>query len=552
MSKKVIVAVAALAGTVCFTTGMAAGQTVNADAHSIVKSLPPGWPVWFGPMLNQALNIARDGHIPMPGGTLPPPVVPQSEKDFNETGILGTVNVNGPTVTMKNAFFQSLGTNGRTCFSCHQMSSAMGLSTMALQNLYRFSGDKDPVFAAVDGANCPSRPHDHSILLNKGLFRIFLPLPANAEFTVEVVSDPTGCNFDPKYNKDPSTGARILSMYRRPFISTNLKFVTNLQPPLPGNAGNLDPLTGVPLPTDPYTQLVESGNIMWDGREPTLQTQAINATAGHAQASAAQIAILTGQNLNPPASPPNSVQLKQIVDFENGLYSAQLLDMRAGSLTAGGALGGPANLEATASAVPSTVAPPFTLYTSWQSASGAKQQSIYRGMNIFNNPTLFKISNVSGFNNIPGVGNGNPSGSGIPGGCLTCHSVPNSGSDQFRAAQHDIGVSGSSPEFGGPKPAKDLPIYKLTCKPGVTDSPAGFHTGPVYTNDPGAAVITGLCRDIGRLTVPQVRGLAARAPYFSDGSAQTLLDVVNFYNKRFSINLTDQQKQDLVNFLEAL
>ena len=548
MTKKVIAAVAAIAGAACLS-GIAAAQTVNPDAQATVKALPAGWPAWFGPMLNQALNIAHTGLIPMPGGTLPPPIVPQSEKDFNGTGILSTANVNGPTVTMNNAFFQSLGTNGRTCFSCHQMSSGMGLSTTALQNLYKLTGDIDPVFAAVDGANCPSTPHDHSILLNKGLFRIFLPVPQNAEFTVEVVSDPTGCSKNPIYNKDPATGAQIVSMYRRPFISTNLKFVTDLNPPIPPPAGNFDPLTGEPLPKDPYTQLVESGNIMWDGREPTLQSQAINATAGHAQATAAQIAKLTGQNMKPPASPPNSAQLKQIVDFENGLYSAQLTDNMAGSLTADGALGGAANLEATASAIPSNVAPPFTLYTSWQSASGAKQQSIYRGMIIYNNPALFKISNVSGFNNIPGVAAGGPS---IPGGCPTCHSVPNSGSDQFRSAQHDIGVGGSSPEFGGPKAAMDLPIYKLTCKQGVTDNPAGFHTGPVYTNDPGAAMITGKCRDIGRLTVPQVRALASRAPYFSDGSAPTLLDVVNFYNKRFNIGLSDQDKKDLANFLAAL
>jgi cytochrome c peroxidase len=66
------------------------------------------------------------------------------------------------------------------------------------------------------------------------------------------------------------------------------------------------------------------------------------------------------------------------------------------------------------------------------------------------------------------------------------------------------------------------------------------------------ALISGKCADIGRLTVAPLRGLASRAPYFSDGSAATLLDVVNFYNQRFSIGLTDQDKQDLVNFLSAL
>jgi hypothetical protein len=37
-----------------------------------------------------------------------------------------------------------------------------------------------------------------------------------------------------------------------------------------------------------------------------------------------------------------------------------------------------------------------------------------------------------------------------------------------------------------------------------------------------------------------------------DGSAATLLDVVNFYNQRFGIGFTDQQKKDLVNFLNTL
>jgi cytochrome c peroxidase len=48
------------------------------------------------------------------------------------------------------------------------------------------------------------------------------------------------------------------------------------------------------------------------------------------------------------------------------------------------------------------------------------------------------------------------------------------------------------------------------------------------------------------------RGLAARAPYFHNGSAATLLDVVNFYDRRFGIGFSDRQKNDLVSFLNAL
>jgi len=46
--------------------------------------------------------------------------------------------------------------------------------------------------------------------------------------------------------------------------------------------------------------------------------------------------------------------------------------------------------------------------------------------------------------------------------------------------------------------------------------------------------------------------LASRAPYFHNGSAATLLDVVEFYNQRFNLSFTDQQKADLVAFLEAV
>jgi len=46
--------------------------------------------------------------------------------------------------------------------------------------------------------------------------------------------------------------------------------------------------------------------------------------------------------------------------------------------------------------------------------------------------------------------------------------------------------------------------------------------------------------------------VAARAPYFHNGSAATLADVVNFYDTRFHIGMTAQQKSDLVAFLSAL
>lgn len=73
-----------------------------------------------------------------------------------------------------------------------------------------------------------------------------------------------------------------------------------------------------------------------------------------------------------------------------------------------------------------------------------------------------------------------------------------------------------------------------------------------YTSDPGKALITGQCSDIGRGKGLILCGLAARAPYFHDGVAGNLQQVVSFYNQRFQIGLTQQQMQDLVNFLQTL
>src|SRR5258708_19891155 len=68
---------------------------------------------------------------------------------------------------------------------------------------------------------------------------------------------------------------------------------------------------------------------MWDGREPSLAQQSTDATLIHAQATAA----------------PTADQQKQIVDFETGIFTAQIFDDEAGRLHAGGATGGPIALS---------------------------------------------------------------------------------------------------------------------------------------------------------------------------------------------------------------
>jgi cytochrome c peroxidase len=74
----------------------------------------------------------------------------------------------------------------------------------------------------------------------------------------------------------------------------------------------------------------------------------------------------------------------------------------------------------------------------------------------------------------------------------------------------------------------------------------------VQTTDPGRALITGNWTDIGKFKGPVLRGVAGRAPYFHNGSAATLDQVVDFYNTRFNIGLSAQEHADLVAFLRSL
>jgi len=281
--------------------------------------------------------------------------------------------------------------------------------------------------------------------------------------------------------------------------------------------------------------------IMWDGRETvfgaipgksidlnqSLMNQAKDATTGHAQGLV-----------------PSAQQVAQIVAFETGVFSAQANDQGAGSLTAQGALGGPVNLsqqntfvgindslggDPTGATFDPNV---FTLYGAWANAGSPYRQSVARGENLFNNLPI-PITGVGGLNdalNQPV----------IMGTCTTCHDGPNAGNHSF-SVPLAIGTT-AYPAM----PALDvagLPVYTIRCiATGVT----------VQVTDPGRAMVSGKCKDIGKLKGPVLRGLAARAPYFHNGAAATLDDAVEFYDQRFNLNLTQQQKADLVAFLKTL
>jgi cytochrome c peroxidase len=126
---------------------------------------------------------------------------------------------------------------------------------------------------------------------------------------------------------------------------------------------------------------------------------------------------------------------------------------------------------------------------------------------------------------------------------LGCHNVANNGTNSSDLL-FDIGVSDAVQRLSG------MPLYTLRKRCVPTENPCVVQER--QTTDPGRAFITGRFADLNRFKVPSVRGVAARAPYFHNGSAKTLRDVVRHYGQRRGFNFTEQEEEDLVAFLRAL
>jgi len=338
------------------------------------------------------------------------------------------------------------------------------------------------------------------------------------QFNVEVVRDPTGCNLDGRYGLHSKTPT--ISVYRRVRPATNAKYLTAV-------GFNFDPKNGLPLPLDAETGELVSGNVLADARAPTLFAQARDAMRSHLEVHGALDDALT----------------KQIVSFVQGLYTAQSMLRGVGALDTEGAQGGPRTLlQSRAGELQGGETPIWMEFLPWlklssNDAQTILRQSIARGAELFSK-RMFLVDDSMGINN---MGFGNP----VRNACAFCHNMQRTGMD-VAPGQVDIGTV-NSPHAN---PAPELPLFKLTCN---TDAPAHPYLGRViYTQDPGYALTTGKCADIGKITAQSMRGLAARAPYFSNGSAKTIRDIVDYYDRRYHIRLNDQEKQDLVNLMEAL
>jgi cytochrome c peroxidase len=122
----------------------------------------------------------------------------------------------------------------------------------------------------------------------------------------------------------------------------------------------------------------------------------------------------------------------------------------------------------------------------------------------------------------------------------TGHDLANETNPQIASAVSELGIP-------------DVPVFKITgCPDPFADPTQPAAPYVIFTTDPGKGLISGLCSDVSRTKGPVLRGLAARAPYFHNGAAQNLDQLVNFYNQRFQMNLTNEEKQQLIAFLNSL
>lgn len=237
--------------------------------------------------------------------------------------------------------------------------------------------------------------------------------------------------------------------------------------------------------------------LMADGREPSLRSQAVIAALVHEQAAVA----------------PTGEQLDRIVEFEMQVFVAQSAHSRTGLLygTDNPAMLAPENLASGTASLLAGVASTLKAkpdFVAWQTPQGRDhasqfKASVARGSNVFETH------------------------------CASCH-------QDGRAASRAININTTIRKDSSQ--TSELPLFRITCD----------NSSVIYTEDPGRALITGKCADVGAIVMQQMRGLSARAPYFSNGSAQTLDDVVDYYDRQFSIGFSAADRDDLVSFLSVL
>ena len=266
---------------------------------------------------------------------------------------------------------------------------------------------------------------------------------------------------------------------------------------------------------DPHGYANVNRLVHWRRSMPTINfpvgsvTVNWDAAANIGRGQRAALDNLTNRLVTGPihGQPPTPEVIADIGDFETSLFTAQVTVPGVGRLDADGARGGPEELSKMTKAEGE-----FNLFDAWKGDANPLRAQIARGQAVFNSM--------------------NPSHKS----CIACHNSVNNGTS-FNNTMFDINTASAAAR------TPDLPLYTFRNK----------RTGETrQLTDAGFGNITGKWDDLGLFKTPTLRGLAARAPYFHNGIAATLEDAVRHYEKHFGFRFTDEERADLVAFLNAL
>ena len=460
----------------------------------------------------------------MPGGGADESTVVSGgalEAAVNGAGLAETVTTSG-TLDRTNSFFQRLGTNARTCETCHSPAQGWTLTSLGVTTLFVTTAGKDALFLPHDEGARPDADLSTFLgrfvdfaptLLARGLTRFARTNPATSEYDVTAVQDPSGF----------STTASFMN-FRRPTPTANEALVSS---------------------------------VTWTAGPGTVQNALTGLVGGAANFH---------EQRDPSTPVPADVAQAQVA-FQEGIFFAQSVDAVAGRLDTDGATGGPTNLmnqpfhigindiQGQDPAGQPFTSKVFNLFDAWavydqdghhdhdhayacpagmrnddthRRRVAAARAAIYRGQQLFNNAPI-QISGVNGLNDLLGQ-------TTVTGTCSTCHNSPNVGGHSV-VRMFDVGTA-DQPNCG-----PMLPVVTVQNK-------TTHETRMVC--DLGRANSTHLWSQIGTFRAPPLRGLAARPPYFHDGQAARIDDVVDYFDHRFHMGLSGDQKSDLVAFLRAL
>jgi cytochrome c peroxidase len=456
------------------------------------------------------------------------------------------------TLDVNPFFSEAFGTNGQDCATCHQPQLGWSTTPQFLKDQFNSTHGLAPQFRLSDTATRPDafpranatdqvgiateseRRAVYDLSMDLGVARLAIKLSNLNDFTA---TPQNTAQFGPLPNpndsqnpctaSDPQPCLGTLSLFRRPLVTTNMFF---------------------------------DSAVLWDGR------QNLNPPVLRAQVKGATRTLLLGPN-------PSDSDADKVAHLMIGIFTAQLSDVKAGDLTALGALGGPTNLSLQKPCTPLVTGTcdasgKFKLFDAWNNVGGAtdpcaavpegtdaeriaSRLAVACGQKLFNTVDL----HTPLFTPLTGSSVGH---------CVTCHAATNVGDNPSSAFFVNLGLA-DPPDFfvGGTGFAgtpMNLPKFKARTARLPLYTLISNSTGQTVTlTDPGRALIshhlidptTGF-PDFGAFKPPILHDLAVRGPFFHNGAAETLDDVVDFYNQTFNVGLSQRQHNALVAFLNAL